>query len=60
MNVDRSWMLGSSIGTVHAGPTVRLGGAHVRDPCGLMRYSYGTHTFLFVRHTIKNYIFLIL
>jgi hypothetical protein len=27
----------------HAGPTICLGGTHVRDPHGFMRYSYGTH-----------------
>jgi hypothetical protein len=31
----------------HAGPTICLGGTHVRDPHGFVRYSYGTHTFLF-------------
>jgi hypothetical protein len=28
---------------VHAGPTVCLGGTHMRDQHGFMRYSYGTH-----------------
>jgi hypothetical protein len=29
--------------TIHVGPTICLGGTHVRDPCGFMRYSCGTH-----------------
>jgi hypothetical protein len=28
---------------VHAGPTICLGGTHVRDPHGFMRYSRETH-----------------
>jgi hypothetical protein len=66
--ITRQW-LGPD--TIDAGPTISLGGTHVRDPHGFTRYLYeptvgGTHTFLvfgthnsIVGSMIKNLCFLI-